>query len=97
MGPRNAYKDMLDKVVSPITCVNMNHQINSNKWQMGSCSLQRRATLLCSRSAQRQTGTAPSGRTAPGRQAPNGPHNAPPEEELGAALVPSSPWWTRCA
>jgi hypothetical protein len=26
MGPRNAYKDMLDKVVSPITCVNMNHQ-----------------------------------------------------------------------
>jgi hypothetical protein len=26
MGPRNAYKDMLDKVVSPISCVNMNHQ-----------------------------------------------------------------------
>jgi hypothetical protein len=26
MGPRNAYKDMLDKVVSPIACVNMNHQ-----------------------------------------------------------------------
>jgi hypothetical protein len=26
MGPRNAYKDMLDNVVSPITCVNMNHQ-----------------------------------------------------------------------
>jgi hypothetical protein len=26
MGPRNAYKDMLDKVVSPIGCVNMNHQ-----------------------------------------------------------------------
>jgi hypothetical protein len=26
MGPRNAYKDMLDIVVSPITCVSMNHQ-----------------------------------------------------------------------
>jgi hypothetical protein len=26
MGPRNAYKDILDKVVSPIACVNMNHQ-----------------------------------------------------------------------
>jgi hypothetical protein len=26
MGPRNAYKDLLDNVVSPITCVSMNHQ-----------------------------------------------------------------------
>jgi hypothetical protein len=26
MGPRNAYKDMLDNVVSPIACVNMDHQ-----------------------------------------------------------------------
>jgi hypothetical protein len=26
MGPRNAYKDMLDNEVSPITCVSMNHQ-----------------------------------------------------------------------
>jgi hypothetical protein len=26
MGPLNAYKDMLDNVVSPITCVVMNHQ-----------------------------------------------------------------------
>jgi hypothetical protein len=26
MEPRNAYKDMLDNVVSPITCVTMNHQ-----------------------------------------------------------------------
>jgi hypothetical protein len=26
MEPRNAYKDMLDNVVSPITCVSMNHQ-----------------------------------------------------------------------
>jgi hypothetical protein len=26
MGPRNAYKDMLNKVVSLIACVNMNHQ-----------------------------------------------------------------------
>jgi hypothetical protein len=26
MGPRNVYKDMLDNVVSPITCVSMNHQ-----------------------------------------------------------------------
>jgi hypothetical protein len=26
MGPRNAHKDMLDNVVSPITCVSMNHQ-----------------------------------------------------------------------
>jgi hypothetical protein len=26
MGPRNAYKDMLENVVSPITCVSMNHQ-----------------------------------------------------------------------
>jgi hypothetical protein len=26
MGPRNAYKDMLDNVVSPITCVSMIYQ-----------------------------------------------------------------------
>jgi hypothetical protein len=26
MGPRNSYKDMLDNVVSPITCVSMNRQ-----------------------------------------------------------------------
>jgi hypothetical protein len=26
MRPRNAYKDMLDNVVSPIACVSMNHQ-----------------------------------------------------------------------
>jgi hypothetical protein len=26
MGPRNAYKDMLENVVSRITCVSMNHQ-----------------------------------------------------------------------
>jgi hypothetical protein len=26
MGPRNACKDMLDNVVSPIACVSMNHQ-----------------------------------------------------------------------
>jgi hypothetical protein len=26
MRPMNAYKDMLDIVVSPITCVSMNHQ-----------------------------------------------------------------------
>jgi hypothetical protein len=26
MGRRNAYTDMLDNMVSPITCVSMNHQ-----------------------------------------------------------------------
>jgi hypothetical protein len=26
MGPKNAYKGMLDNVVSPITCVTMNHK-----------------------------------------------------------------------
>jgi hypothetical protein len=26
MGPRYVYKDMLDNLVSPITCVSMNHQ-----------------------------------------------------------------------
>jgi hypothetical protein len=26
MGPRNAYKDMIDNEFSPITCVSMNHQ-----------------------------------------------------------------------
>jgi hypothetical protein len=26
MRPSNAYKDMLDNVISPITCVSMNHQ-----------------------------------------------------------------------
>jgi hypothetical protein len=26
MGPRNAYKDMLDNVVSLMACVSMNHQ-----------------------------------------------------------------------
>jgi hypothetical protein len=26
MGPRNAYTNMLDNMVSPITCASMNHQ-----------------------------------------------------------------------
>jgi hypothetical protein len=26
MGPRNAYKNMVDNVVSPITCIIMNHK-----------------------------------------------------------------------
>jgi hypothetical protein len=26
MGPRNAYKDLLENVISPIACVSMNHQ-----------------------------------------------------------------------
>jgi hypothetical protein len=26
MGPRNAYKDMLHNVISPIACVSMNNQ-----------------------------------------------------------------------
>jgi hypothetical protein len=35
MGPKNAYKDMLDNVVSPITCVSMSHQKSTRtngKW-----------------------------------------------------------------
>jgi hypothetical protein len=35
MGPRNAYKDMIDNVVSPITCVSMNHQIQLEQMANG--------------------------------------------------------------
>jgi wobble nucleotide-excising tRNase len=35
MGPRNAYKDMLDNVVSPITCVSMNHQNQLEQMENG--------------------------------------------------------------
>jgi hypothetical protein len=35
MGPRSAYKDMLDNVVSPITCVSMNHQNQLEKMANG--------------------------------------------------------------
>jgi hypothetical protein len=39
MGPRNAYKDVLDNVVSPIACVSMNHQNQLEQMANGSCSL----------------------------------------------------------
>jgi uncharacterized protein YjaG (DUF416 family) len=35
MRPMNAYKDMLDNVVSPITCVNMNHQNQLEQMEKG--------------------------------------------------------------
>jgi wobble nucleotide-excising tRNase len=35
MGPRNANKDMLDNVVSPITCVSMNHQNQLEQMENG--------------------------------------------------------------
>jgi hypothetical protein len=35
MVPWNAYKDMLDIVVSPIACVNMNHQIQLEQMENG--------------------------------------------------------------
>jgi hypothetical protein len=35
MGPRNAYKDMLDNVVSPITCISMNHQNQLEQMENG--------------------------------------------------------------
>jgi predicted alpha/beta-fold hydrolase len=35
MGPINAYKDMLDKVVSPIACVNMNRQNQLEQMENG--------------------------------------------------------------
>jgi hypothetical protein len=35
IGPRNSYKDMLDNVVSPITCVVMNHQNQLEKMANG--------------------------------------------------------------
>jgi hypothetical protein len=35
MGPMNAYKDMLDNVVSPITCVSMNHQNQLEQMENG--------------------------------------------------------------
>jgi hypothetical protein len=40
MGPRNAYKDVLDNVVSPLTCVSMNHQNQLEQMANGPCSLQ---------------------------------------------------------
>jgi hypothetical protein len=35
MGPRNAYKDMLDNVVNLITCVSMNHQNQLEQMENG--------------------------------------------------------------
>jgi hypothetical protein len=35
MGPRNAYKDKLDNVVSLITCVSMNHQNQLEQMENG--------------------------------------------------------------
>jgi hypothetical protein len=35
MGPRNARKDMLDNVVSPIACVVMNHQNQLKQMENG--------------------------------------------------------------
>jgi hypothetical protein len=35
MGPRNGYKDMLGNVVSPITCVSMNHQNQLEQMENG--------------------------------------------------------------
>jgi hypothetical protein len=35
MRPMNAYKDMLDNVVSSITCVRMNHQIQLEQMANG--------------------------------------------------------------
>jgi hypothetical protein len=35
MGRRNAYKDMLDNKVSPITCVSMNHQNQLEQMEKG--------------------------------------------------------------
>jgi hypothetical protein len=43
MGPRNAYKDMLDNVVSPITCVSMNHQNQLEQMSNGAMF----ATTVC--------------------------------------------------
>jgi hypothetical protein len=40
MGPRKAYKDKLDNVVSPIACVSMNHQNQLEQMANGACSLQ---------------------------------------------------------
>jgi hypothetical protein len=40
MRPMNAYKDMLDNVVSPFTCVSMNHQNQLEQMGNGACSLQ---------------------------------------------------------
>jgi hypothetical protein len=39
MGPRNAYKDMLYNVVSPITCISMNHQNQLEHMENGPCLL----------------------------------------------------------
>jgi hypothetical protein len=46
MGPRNAYKDMLDNVDSPITCVSMNHQNQLEQMANGAISATR--SLSCS-------------------------------------------------
>jgi hypothetical protein len=35
MGPRNAYKNMLDNVVSLIACVGMNHQNQLEQMENG--------------------------------------------------------------
>jgi hypothetical protein len=51
MGPKNAYKDMLDNVVSPIACVIMNQQNQLEQMANGAMfatGLQKRQGKLCS-------------------------------------------------
>jgi hypothetical protein len=51
MGPRNAYKDTLNNVVSLITCVSMNHQNQLEQMANGAMF----ATLVVARSEPRST------------------------------------------
>jgi hypothetical protein len=47
MGPRNAYKDMLDNVVSSITCVSMNHQNQLEQMANGVMFATKSDMLVC--------------------------------------------------
>jgi hypothetical protein len=46
MGPRNAYKDMLDNVVSPIAYVYMNHQNQLEQMENGAMFATKTQTWL---------------------------------------------------
>jgi hypothetical protein len=57
MGPRNAYKDMLDNVVSPITCVSMNHENQLEQMANGAMFATKSLTigsLICAKATQRR-------------------------------------------
>jgi hypothetical protein len=94
MGLRNAYKDMLDKVVSTITCVSMNHQ---NQLEQMTNGVMFATTGSCSSSSSVTSPSSPSphtcGHWAGQRGCQVEPAPAPGWLELPSPLSRGSSLW----